>query len=378
LQLHGSFPKKKNLEQERLSMLALHFVPGIGNYLFRQLISYCGGAEQVFKTPKGKLLKIPGIGSVTAESIRTGDTFNQAAKEFRRAEKDHSEIVFFTDKDYPSRLKVLDDSPAVLYLKGSINLNHPRTVGIVGTRQATPYGKEIVEKTVAELVPHQALIISGLAYGIDIHAHKQAVKHKLPTIGVMGSGIDIIYPAPHRDTAIKMLDNGGLVTENHFGTSPDAHNFPARNRIIAGLCDALIIVEAAEKGGALITAEIANSYNKDVFAVPGNIGLAFSRGCNKLIKINKAHLFTSVRDMEYIMNWSSSPTPAPAPDLSKFPADERKVVEVLMRRKSPVMIDELSYQTGVPLNLLASVLLTLEFGGVIVSMPGQQFKLTSR
>jgi DNA processing protein len=366
------------VDEERLALMALHFVPGIGNYLFRQLISYCGGADRVFKTPKGKLLKIPGIGAVTAESIRSGNTFHEATREFRRAEKDHVEIIFFIDKRYPSRLKVIEDSPSLLYIKGNVNLNHPRTIGIVGTRQATSYGKEMVEKTVAELIPHQAQIVSGLAYGIDIHAHKQALKHELSTVGILGSGIDVIYPASHQETARKMLESGGLVTENHFGAAPDAHNFPSRNRIIAGLCDALIIMEAAEKGGALITAEIANSYNKDVFAVPGNIGSSFSQGCNKLIKINKAHLFTSVRDLEYIMNWNSPPQHALPPDLSSFPADERKVIELLMIRQAPVMIDELSFQTGVPLNLLASVLLNLEFSGILLSLPGKQYKLARR
>lgn len=359
--------------------MALHFVPGIGDHLVKQLVSYCGSAENIFKTPKGKLLKIPGIGAVTAESIKTGNTFYAAEKEFRRAEKEDVEILFFTDKSFPSRLKAIDDSPSLIYVKGNINLNHPRTVGVVGTRQATGYGKEMVEKTVEGLVRHQALIISGLAYGIDIHAHKQALKHKLPTVGIMGSGIDIIYPAAHGETAKKMLDQGALVTENHFGVKPDAHNFPARNRIIAGLCDALIVIEAAGKGGALITADIANSYNKDVFAVPGNIGSTYSEGCNKLIKINKAHLFTSVKDLEYIMNWSSeSPDPVRNPtlfDRENAQPDEQNVIRLLREKNIPVMIDDLSLQSGIPLNLLASVLLNLEFSGVVVTLPGKRYTL---
>jgi DNA processing protein len=259
------------MDQNRLSLVALHFIPGIGDYLIRQLVSYCGSAEKVFKTPKGKLLKVPGIGEVTAESIRAGKPFAAAEKEIRKAEKDNVDIIFFTDSNFPSRLRQINDAPSMLYCKGKMDFENPKAVGIVGTRQATAYGRERVDELVEGLIPHGALIVSGLAYGIDIHAHKQAVKNNLPTIGVMGSGMDVIYPSSHAETAKKMMENGGLVTEHMFGTPPDAHNFPARNRIVAALCDAVIIVEAAEKGGALITADIANGYNKDVFAYPGNI-----------------------------------------------------------------------------------------------------------
>ena len=368
------------MDQDRLSFLALHLVPGIGDYLVKQLISYCGSPEAVFKTPKGKLLKIPDIGAVSAEAITIGNTFYEAEKELQKAEKEDVEILFFTDKKFPLRLKSIEDSPSLLYVKGNINLNQPKIVGIVGTRQATAYGKAMVEKIVSALVPHQALVLSGLAYGIDIHAHKQALKNNLPTVAVLGSGIDVIYPAAHKDTARKMLDYGGLITENHFGAKPDAHNFPARNRIIAGLSDALIIVEAAEKGGALITAEIANTYNKDVFAVPGNVGQPYSEGCNKLIKINKAHLLASVKDLEYIMNWSLVKTlkkedTLPLFDSSSFQPHELQVMRLLKEKKTPILIDELSFQSQIPLGPLASALLNLEFGGWVVSLPGKQYKL---
>ena len=364
------------MDQERLSFLALHFTPGIGDFLVKQLVSYCGSAEQVFKTSKGKLLKIPGVGEISAEAIIHEKSFHEAEKELKKAEKEDTEILFFIDKKYPQRLKAIDDAPALLYYKGNQNLNVPKTVGIVGTRQATEYGKEMVEKICQELVPHQALIISGLAYGIDIHAHKFALKHGLSSIGVMGSGMDIIYPAAHKDTAKKMISHGGLITENHFGTKPDAHNFPARNRIIAGLSDALIVVEAAEKGGALITADIANTYNKDVFAVPGNLGQTYSEGCNKLIKINKANVYTSVKDLEYIMNWSAESNSVQTTlDLTFFEPDEQKVIQILKDRKAPVMIDELSFKSSLPPSQLASLLLTLEFKNAVKSLPGKMFAL---
>jgi DNA processing protein len=364
------------MDQERLSFLSLHFIPGIGDFLVKQLVSYCGSAEQVFKTPKGKLLKIPGVGAVSAEALKNGNSFHEAERIVKKAEKEETEILFFTDKKYPQRLKSIEDAPSLLYYKGNHSLNPIKSVGIVGTRQATEYGKEMVEKICRDLVPHQPLIISGLAYGVDIHAHKHALQYGLATIGVMGSGIDIIYPASHKDTARKMISQGGLLTENHFGTKPDAHNFPARNRIIAGLCDALIVVEAAEKGGALITADIANSYNKDVFAVPGNIGSQYSEGCNKLIKTNKANLFNNVKDLEYIMNWSSdAPIASPTLDLSSFEPDEQTVIQILKAKNSPMMVDEIVIRSSFHPSKIASLLLTLEFKNIIKSLPGKMFGL---
>ena len=363
---------------DRISMLALHFIPGIGAYTIRQLISYCGTAERVFQTPKGKLLKIPGIGSITAESIIKGKPFQVAEMELKRAEKEEVTIVFYTDKNYPSRLKQIIDAPSLLYLKGNINFENPKVVAIVGTRKSTDYGKKCVEELVNDLIPHNPLIISGLAYGIDIQAHKQALKNQLPTIGIMGSGMDIIYPSAHAETAKKMLVHGGLVTENFFSTKPDAHNFPARNRIIAGLTDALIVVEAAQKGGALITAEIANSYNKDVFAFPGNIGQSYSLGCNNLIKSNKAHLLTSVKDLEYIMNWDKETIPKKKEKLSldTFEHDEQTVLRILLENNNQLMIDEISWRSGLPISQLASVLLGLEFKNILTSLPGKIYRIT--
>lgn len=368
------------MDHARLCLLALHFVPGIGDYLARQLISYCGSAENVFKTPKGKLLKIPGVGEVTAQAILTHRTFQLAEKEWLKAEKEKVQIIFFLDKEYPSRLKHIPDAPYLLYCKGNIQFENPKVVAIVGTRQSTNYGKECVEHLIKELVPHDALVISGLAYGIDIQAHKQALKNSLQTIGVMGSGIDIVYPAIHRDTAKLMEANGGLVTENAFGTKPDAHNFPLRNRIIAGLCDALIVVEAAEKGGALITAEIANSYNKDVFAFPGNVGASHSEGCNNLIKSNKAHLITAVKDLEYLMNWEVAVKPAKKKEafsLEGFEPAEQLVLQTLIE-KNPSTLDELSWKTNFSVSQLASLLLGLEFKGLVQSLPGKLYKLRLR
>jgi DNA processing protein len=365
------------MDQNRLSLLALHYIPGIGDYLIRQLVSYCGSAEKVFITPKGKLLKVPGIGEVTAETIRQGKPFADAEKELKKAEKENVDLVFFTDPNFPSRLRAVNDAPSLLYTKGKLDFENPKVVGIVGTRQATDYGRECVDNLVRALEPHGALIISGLAYGIDIHAHKQAVKNNLQTIGVMGSGIDVIYPASHKDVARQMMENGGIVTEHRFGTKPDAHNFPARNRIVAALCDAVVIVEAAEKGGALITADIANSYNKDVFAYPGNIGQSHSAGCNNLIKSNRAHLLTSIKDLQYIMNWDTATKPVKKEvfSLENYDEGEQVVLKNLIENNNQLMIDELSWRTNIPVSKLASLLLNLEFKGVVKSLPGKIYKL---
>lgn len=365
--------------QERLSFLALHCIPGVGNQIVKQLISYCGSAQEVLKKPRGKLLKIPGIGPLTVDAISSGKTFRFAETELKKCEKENATILLFTDKQYPSRLKSIDDAPALLYFKGTGSLNPAKTVGIVGTRQATQYGKEMVERIVEDLIPHKAMIVSGLAYGIDIHAHKQAIRHQMATIGVLGSGIDVIYPAAHREAATRMMDRGGLMTENPFGSKPDAHNFPSRNRIIAGMSDALIVVEAAEKGGALITAEIANSYNKDVFAVPGDLGSQFSSGCNKLIKINKASLFTSVKDLEYLMNWTAGSAPDQRDPLQKkldgIGPEQRQVVMAIAEKGSSMQIDELSWKTGIQLGVLSSLLLDLELKNIVQCMPGKSYKL---
>lgn len=368
------------MDQNRLSLLALHFVAGIGDHLIRQLVSYCGSAENVFKTPKGKLTRIPGIGDVIAESIRQGKPFPSAEKESKKAEKEEVNLIFYTDSDFPTRLRPIEDAPTLLYCKGKIDFENAKTVAIVGTRQATSYGRECVERLIDGLVQHQALIVSGLAYGIDIHAHKHALKCGLPTIGVMGSGIDKIYPSGHAETARKMTANGGIVTEHPFGTPPDAHNFPARNRIVAALSDAIVIVEAAEKGGALITADIANSYNKDVFAFPGNIGQSHSQGCNNLIKANKAALISSAKDLEYIMNWDAAMPKVKKQHpihLEEYPEEERTVLEILIANNKQLMLDEISWRTNIPIGKLASLLLSLEFKGVLTSLPGKVYKVNN-
>ncbi len=365
------------MEQEKIYQVALSHIPGIGNITAKSLISYCGSATAIFKKNKHKLSVIPGIGTYIADSILNFKAFDIAEKEIEACEKQQVQILFYTDPEYPKRLKRNADAPVLLYFKGDPEtLNRKKSVGIVGTRNATSYGKQIVDHLIDSLRTHDALIVSGLAYGIDIHAHKAALRNNLPTIGVMASGMDTIYPHAHRETAMKMLKTGGLITENKLTVKPDAHQFPARNRIIAGMSDAVIVVEAAKKGGALITAEIANSYNVDVFAVPGDIGKKYSEGCNNLIKQNKAHIITCIQDLEYHMNWDQASGPALTRkniDYSQLNEDELSIVMTIEQHNTGILIDELSWKSQIPLNKLASSLLNLEIKGLVKPLPGKKY-----
>jgi DNA processing protein len=370
-------------KESLLYEVAIDLIPGIGSMLTRQLISYCGSAKQVFATPPGKLLKIPGIGQTHAKNIASKSLLSQAEAIVNQADKEKVHLLFYTHPAYPNRLKQIADAPTLLYYKGQADLNQAKIISIVGTRQCTSYGKEMTEQIVQSLVKHNVLVVSGLAYGIDIAAHRAAIGAGLPTVGVMASGIDIIYPAVHRKTAEKMLEAGGLLTESTFGTKPDAPRFPARNRIIAGLADATIVVEAAIKGGALITADIAHSYNKDVMAVPGNINAPVSEGCNYLIKSNKAAMYTSLRDLEELLNWdleNISPTNPKSNFRQKEynPADftdaEFRVISVLRETKEEV-IDNICWKAQIPISQISSLLLGLEFREVVKALPGKKFQL---
>ena len=366
------------MDQERLALLALHFIPGLGDYTIRQLIAYCGSAEQVFKIPKGKLLRVPGIGKTTVEGFSASRAFKSAEKEIQRAEQFNTRLIFYNDALYPSRLKHAADSPTLLYAKGEMDFESTRCIGIVGTRRCTEYGRRCTSRLIEDLGHHHPLIVSGLAYGIDIHAHQEAIRCGLQTIGVMGSGIDIIYPYAHRATVIEMLGHGGIVTENPFTSKPDAHNFPARNRIIAGLVDVVVVVEAAERGGALITADIANSYDREVMAFPGDVNKSFSVGCNNLIKANRAHLISSAADLERIMNWDTSGSEAsPARPRVTVPldADEQTIVDCLNDAEKALHIDEVSWRTTLPVARVATLLLTLELKSVVRAAPGRMYRL---
>ncbi|MEQ9379146.1 MAG: DNA-processing protein DprA [Imperialibacter sp.] len=365
------------MTEEKLYQLALQLVPGVGPRMARMLISHLGSASSIFKTPKGKLKKINGIGEKTAEALIQADFLKEAEKVLERCGKQDTEAIFFTDETYPERLKHIYDAPLIIFKKGVGTLDTAKAVAIVGTRSATDYGREVTREIIQSLIPYNPLIVSGLAYGIDIEAHRAALDNGLPTFGVMASGTDVIYPSVHKHTALKMLEKGGLVTEYAPGTKPEASFFPARNRIIAGLAEAVIVVEAASRGGALITAEIANSYDREVLAIPGNLGNSFSEGCNKLIEQQKAHIYTSAESLASLLNWdlassTKKKTATKPPALSEMAS---KIWDSLEKQPNGIHLDTLSWNTQIPIHQLASELLNLEFEGFVKSLPGKQFKL---
>lgn len=367
------------MNDEKLYQVALKFIHGIGDVNAKQLVSYCGSASQVFKLPKSKLLKIPGIGRKTVESISNSSVLSKAEEAIKSCEQKKQRILFYTDSDYPSRLKLANDSPITICSQGNGDFNRQKVVAIVGTRKATDYGKTTTEHIVSQLKEHDALIVSGLAYGIDITAHKAAIKNGLSTISVLAGGLDKVYPSAHKKYIKDILELGGLVSEKFPGTTPEAHFFPARNRIIAGMADVVIVVEAAEKGGALITAEIAHSYDRDVFAVPGDLNNAQSKGCNKLISKQKAHIFSDISDIEYLLNWDldkdSVKNEKPLLNIDDFKGNDRKIIEVLLQFKSGLAIDELCWKSNVSISQAVAILLNLEFDGMVKVLPGKRFML---
>ena len=357
--------------------IALSLIPNIGDILAKRLVAYCGSVEAVFKEKKQALERIPGIGSVNVNNILHHDVFGAAEAEVNFVRKNHITPVFYLDASYPKRLLHCDDSPILLYFKGNTNLNAEKVISIVGTREATEYGKRICEKLIADLAPHQATIVSGLAYGIDICAHKAALQQGLPTICVLAHGLDKIYPSVHATTANKMLEQGGWLTDFKSKTKPDRENFPSRNRIVAGIADATLVIESKVNGGSLITADIANTYNRDVFAFPGRVDDAWSEGCNALIKNNKAAMIQSATDLVNAMGWEPKKGQK-APQQNKLfvelnPEEERIVNE--LRKKENITIDELCLICKFPMSKVSSILLTLEFSGVVKSMPGKTYRV---
>jgi len=354
-------------------------IRSIGPTYAKALLAQFGDAEQIIKTPKSKLMKVPGIKEKRTGAIDFDDAMAAAEHELEFIEKNNIRVIFYTDLDYPKRLKNCADGPVLLYAKGNIDLNRQHVVSIVGTRNATDYGRELCRQLVAELQQYGALIISGLAAGIDVAAHKESVKQGLQTVGVLGHGLDRIYPYHNYSTAEKMLPNGGLLTEYPSGTTPDRENFPQRNRIVAGLADATVVIEASIKGGALITAEIANSYNRDVFAFPGRVDDEFSEGCNFLIRNNKAALLTCAADLAYSLGWEGSGVKKPKKEQLMLPmdlsAEERMIFDIIHQHKMPLAIDDLTIKTNMPMSQLAMNLLNMEMQGYIRSLPGKTYCL---
>jgi DNA processing protein len=360
-----------------LYQIGLTLIPGIGDVLGKKLVNFCGSPDLIFREPSKILRKVPRISEKLVAAIHNKEMLRRAEKEIVFLEKYRIRPLWFQDPDYPGRLRNCLDSPVMLYYKGTTDLNGSRVLGIVGTRSATDYGKEVCQNIIQELTDQGIMVVSGLAYGIDSCAHRTALATGLPTVGVLGHGLDRIYPAQNKGLAEKMIRNGGLLTDFLSETRPDKENFPRRNRIIAGMCDAILVVEAAKKGGALITADIANSYNRDVFAVPGKIGHTYSEGTNYLIKVNKAALIQTGEDIKYMMGWENRKEVNAAAQrklLIEMTPEEEIVVNILLGN-GETGIDELTIKSGLSMSKCSAALLNLEFEGVIKSLPGKIYAM---
>lgn len=349
-------------------------IPKVGAVTAKNLISYCGGSKSVFYASKRELLRIPGVGEQIAKHVLAQNILKEAEAEIEFIEKHNIQTFFYLDDDYPARLTYYNDSPTLLYYKGNANLNTARILAVVGTRKPTAQGKSICEEIIAGLQSYNVCIISGLAYGIDVTAHRACLNAGMETVGVMGSGLGSIYPAQHRQVAERMIENGGLLTEYTHTMRPDREHFPARNRIIAGLCDGLLVVETERKGGSMISAYKALDYHKEVFAVPGRVKDRFSVGCNFLIRTHRAALVENAEQIAAGLNWDikSKSSGQQTQLFEALNASEQLIVGAL-RQKDTMGLDELSYTTEMPTHQLASLLLELEFRQVIKSMPGKRY-----
>ncbi len=358
-----------------LHRIAITLIPGVGDVNAKKLIAWCGSAEAVFHEKRKALLKIPGMGETTVNSILGSRVLDRAERELAFIQRYRIKPLYFLDEGYPERLRHCMDGPVMLYLRGGANLNPMRVLSVVGTRRASAYGKAMTEKIIGGLEGQDVLIVSGLAYGIDTHAHRAALAAGLPTVGILAHGLDRIYPGANRKLAIRMQEQGGLLTEFLSETNPDRENFPRRNRIVAGMADATLVIESARKGGALITANIAHSYDRDVLAVPGRSSDDFSQGCNYLIKTNKAALVESADDIRYAMRWDEADRGnVRQAELFSDLTEEARMVHDILREHNDSSIDFLVMQSRLSNSRIAAVLLELEFSGLVKSMPGKMYQ----
>lgn len=358
--------------------IALSFTPGIGCTSCRQLIDVCGSAEAVFSLSRSGLVEIFGQRRELIDAIANRVTFPRAEQEMQFVERGGLRAIFFTEDAYPRRLNFDEtaDCPPLLYVQGDADLNAPRTVSIVGTRRATAAGRDNCDSLVRQFLPLEPVIVSGLAYGIDTAAHVAAVRHGLPTVAVLGHGLDRIYPNTNRKLAEDIISHGGaLVTEYPSGTSINPRFFPARNRIIAALGDATVVVEAAAKGGALITAAIANSYGREVFAVPGRLTDTYSCGTNNLIATNKAVLLRTADDVAYHLGWPMPGLEAKQQELFPVFSPEEQALLDILHKNLTLGFDELTALSGMPQARVAAALFNLEMDNAIRALPGRLYEV---
>jgi DNA processing protein len=364
-------------DDELLHHIALTCVPHLGDIHIHVLLKNFGSASNVFSAQKRSLECLPGIGSVRAGAIKAFKNFSGIEKELTRCHQTNTRVLIRGKNGYPSRLNHCPDAPAILYFSGNASPDMAKVVSIVGTRSPTQYGKDRVLELLEALARFKVLVVSGLAYGVDTLVHREALKHGLPTIGVLGHGLDKLYPFANRQLADEMLMNGGMLTEFMRGTKPDRQNFPRRNRIVAGMADAVIVIESGEKGGSLITAELANGYNKDVLAYPGRAIDEQSMGCNALIAGHKANLVTSGQQVIDFLNWSTHQQQIQPKQMALFSTlapEEQQLIKII-ELNQPVSIDSLAQMAAQQSSKVSALLLSLEMQGIVALLPGKLYAL---
>ena len=365
-------------EEFLLYNLALQHINNVGDITAKKLIKSCGSAKQVFLESESKLQKIEGIGQKIIRSLKDKSHLKDAEEELKFIKSNQIEVLYFEEDNYPKLLKQCIDSPILLFKTGNFNLENKRIISIVGTRRITTSGISFCEKLIEDLAPYNPIIISGFAYGTDITAQKAAIKHQLQTIGCLAHGLNQIYPKTHKKYVASIEACGGFLSDFWSSDTFDRNNFLKRNRLIAGISEATIVIESAEKGGSLVTADIANSYSRDVFAVPGRPSDAMSTGCNNLIKNHKAHALTTPLDVPYILNWQL-PNSQKQTHQTKLFIDlegEEKAVYNYLKTNPKSLLDEIAINCNLPIYKMASLLLTLELKGVVKPIPGKLFDLS--
>ena len=361
---------------ELIAILRLQRIPNIGDVLAKKLIAHCGSPNAIFEDKQRNLLKIEGIGTHALRHLFEKAHLEAAETEYRFILKNDISCHFFQDKSYPTYLKHCIDGPILLFQKGNIDLEHRKIISVVGTRNITSYGSAFCEQFIAELAPLDPIIVSGFAYGVDICVQREAIKQGLQTIGCLAHGLNQIYPKVHARYQADVLKNGGFYTEFWSTSSPERENFLKRNRIIAGMTEATIVVESAEKGGSLVTADIANSYNRDVFAVPGRTTDKYSLGCNNLIKQQKAHVLTSAADLIYLLDWELETKPSKTIQKQLFVDldDTEQAIYTYLQNNGKQVLDSIALECNIPIFKASSTLLTMEMKGVIRPLPGKLFE----
>lgn len=375
---------------ELLYVLALQHAPKIGDITAKKLIAHCGSARAVFEERQDRLQKIHGVGGYLAENLRRAENLRAAEGELRFIEDNGIEWSYFEDENYPEGLKHCVDGPVLLFRSGRMDLKKKKIISVVGTRRITTYGRYFCERLIEELAPLDPVVISGFAYGVDITAQKAAMKNGLQTVGCLAHGLNQVYPKAHKQYINQVEANGGFVTDFWSSDKPERENFLRRNRIIAGLSEATIVVESAEKGGSLVTADIAHSYDREVFAVPGRTGDRYSTGCNNLIRKQKAHMLTSAEDLIYILGWhrelqggpvrnipgGDNDRISPVMQTSLFAAldDAEKKIYGFLCKNGREMLDSIALQCEIPVYKVSSILLNMEMKGVVRPLPGKLFE----